>query len=321
MDMALQGTDNLLLVKEAVDKLKKVPPIIEVSAHEEVNVDLCFLVLAHLIDSKKPRTRVIPYEEAKLVVDIRVKKIESSFQAVLDWKLVDFTMETEAAIELVKKEVEWQSVAQLKGTERCKKLVKLKMSELWLKAVEKQKKMFFEVLPGSISTLLQDVTLTDTVDSCLTRVMNHEQFHEHFVNVERWEENKEFLFRFSIQVPVSILKGEGGLKCIQEHMQQLQSVLKEERAKVKIKSVLENTSALLPGTRGCLDTHSTLVFSNIYTNTMLHRNTLYDVHVQKCRRRACNLLAHIRNLNCMASTHVSVHLTHTWVDLILLSCF
>ena len=246
MDMALP--DNISVVKEAVDKLKKVPPMIEVSAHEDVNVDVCFLALAHLIDSKKPRTRVILYEEAKSIVDARVKKNENSFQAVLDWKLVDFTMETEAALELVKKEVEWQSVAQLKGTERCKKLVKMKMSELWLKAVEKQKKMFFEVLPSSVSTLLQDVTLADTVDSCLTRIMNHEQFPDHFVDVDRWEENKEFLFRFSVQVPVSILKGEGGLKCIQEHMQQLQSVLKEERAKVKIKNVLENTSALLPGT-------------------------------------------------------------------------
>lgn len=253
MDMAVP--ENLTVVKEVVDKLKKVPQLVEVSAHEGVNIDLCFLVLAHLVDSKKPRSRIVPYEEAKGIVDARVKKNETSFKGLLDWKLTDFAMAKETAFELVKKEIEWQSVAQLKGTERCKKLVRLRLSELWVAAIENKRKIFHEHLPGYISSLLTEVTLVDTVDTCLARVIEHKQFSEHFVNTENWEENKEFLLSSSSHVPISVLKSEVGLRCVQEHMHQLQTIIREERAKEKIKNVLENSSSLLPGMCVCLSVH------------------------------------------------------------------
>ncbi|KAK2713481.1 hypothetical protein QYM36_009375 [Artemia franciscana] len=39
-------------------------PIVETSAHENVNVDLAFVILAQLIDKTKGRTRIVPYSEA-----------------------------------------------------------------------------------------------------------------------------------------------------------------------------------------------------------------------------------------------------------------
>jgi len=44
-------------------------PIIETSAHQNINVDMAFLALANLIDRFKGRTKIIPYLES-----VRIKK-------------------------------------------------------------------------------------------------------------------------------------------------------------------------------------------------------------------------------------------------------
>ena len=94
-------TDNMASIREAVEKLKRGPPCVEVSSHMGVNVDLCFLLLAHLIDSHKPRSRNVSFDEAKQVVDQRVKKNEYAFSDLLDSQLTDFNMALEQAVEKV----------------------------------------------------------------------------------------------------------------------------------------------------------------------------------------------------------------------------
>ena len=69
-------------VNEVLAHCKKQLLVIEVSALKGVNVDLCFLVLAHLVDPKKPKSRIIPYSEGKAHLDDRIRKNEVSFQQV-----------------------------------------------------------------------------------------------------------------------------------------------------------------------------------------------------------------------------------------------
>ena len=97
--MATAG--NMVAIHEAVEKLKRGPPCVEISSHMGVNVDLCFLLLAHLIDSRKPRSRNVSFDEAKQTVDQRVKKNEYAFSDLLDIQLTDFDMPIEQAIEKV----------------------------------------------------------------------------------------------------------------------------------------------------------------------------------------------------------------------------
>ena len=94
-------TENMTAIHEAVEKLKRSPPCVEVSAHMGVNVDLCFLLLAHLIDSHKPRSRNVSFDEAKQIVDQRVKKNEYAFSDLLDTELTDFAMPLNEAAEKV----------------------------------------------------------------------------------------------------------------------------------------------------------------------------------------------------------------------------
>ena len=77
---------------EILAKTKRQLTVIEASAEKGVNVDLCFLVLAHLVDSKLPRTKITTFAEADLNLKERIRKNEETFQQVLDERVVDFSI-------------------------------------------------------------------------------------------------------------------------------------------------------------------------------------------------------------------------------------
>lgn len=179
------------------------------SSHEGVNTDLCFLYLAHLLDSRKSKSRVVSYEEANSVIKSRIKKNEASFNIALSHKLTDFTMPLVKAVELMMSEPEWHGVAQLKGKDRCTRLVKFRLVELLGEEVKKQEKIFLELLPEYLHHLLPEVTLTDTYDTSMTLLRQHPEFSNHFIEIDDWENDNEFIFSFSRKIPISLLEKEG----------------------------------------------------------------------------------------------------------------
>lgn len=64
--------------------------MVETSAHENVNVDLAFLVLAQMIDKSKNRMRIVPFAEAarsrKDVLDV----VTEAFQRLIRAQVTDF---------------------------------------------------------------------------------------------------------------------------------------------------------------------------------------------------------------------------------------
>ena len=200
---------KIIEVNELLSKLKRAPQIIEVSSHDGVNIDSCFLTLAHNIDSHKPRVRLLSYDEASSIVKERKGKNEKFFKAMLDNKLTDFTMSKTKAVLLVKKEPEWEGVAQLLGSQRCERLVNVRLGNLHIEAVMKQTNMFKEMLPEYLSIVLPQVTLQDTAGGCLDVIKNHDKFEEYFIHINNWTDDVEFLHTFSNRVPFSFIEKEG----------------------------------------------------------------------------------------------------------------
>ena len=128
---------------------------------------------------------------------------------MLEKKLIDFMMPLTTAVTMVKKEPEWEGVAQLKGSPRCEKLVKIKMGQLHIQAVMKRKEMFKEMLPEYLSILLPSVSLDDTVESCLAVIKDHADFDEYLNNVKNWPDNTDYLYSFSEKIPFAFVQNEG----------------------------------------------------------------------------------------------------------------
>ena len=63
--------------EKLVSKVRGNIPIVESSAHDNINVELAFLTLSHLIDRTKGRPKIVPYAEAskarKEIMDVALE--------------------------------------------------------------------------------------------------------------------------------------------------------------------------------------------------------------------------------------------------------
>ena len=209
---------SVAAVNEMVLKTKRHVPVIEVSALKGVNVDLCFLILCHLVDTKKPRTRITTYSDAKQHLDDRIRKNEYSFQYVLDNKLTDFSLSVEAASTMLHNEVEFQLLRELCGIERLHKLVRAKLNYLKKEAVEKKLAHTLEQLPAVLDTLLPELPLEASVDSCVRMLKEREKSMECLVDLDNWREDNEYLKKTAIVVPLSLFSEEQGRELLQKHI-------------------------------------------------------------------------------------------------------
>ena len=220
---------SVATITEIVSKYKKVQgPFIEVSAVKGVNVDMCFLVLAHLIDSKKPRTKVVSYSDSKAQLDERVRRLEVALQAVLDELVTDFYETLPDACSKLKSIPEFSLLKDLTGLERVNRLVKAKLNylkQLWVKELCSH----YEVmLPNILKQLLPSLDLNATSETAQALLKQNPDFGKHFVEVADWKENKDFLkkaedfFKKAEELlPFSFLSEDGGSAILEKHINEV----------------------------------------------------------------------------------------------------
>lgn len=200
---------------------KQQVPMVEVSAVKGVNVDTCFLVLAHLIDPRKPKTKIISYAESKSLLDDRTRRNEEALQAVLDERLIDFSMSLEEASKSLKSVVEYQILVDLSGQERVNKLVRAKLNYLKLQLVKTKTSQFVDMLPHILLAMLPVLQLNATMDSAKALLRSSSKFSRYFAIVDNWKEDSNFLKYTSDVVPFEFLEDKQGQEILDNHMNEV----------------------------------------------------------------------------------------------------
>lgn len=211
---------SVAAILEIISHYKKLQTtVVEVSAVKSVNVDLCFLVLAHLIDSKKPRTRILSYADSKAILDERVRRLEEALQCVLDELLREFHVTVTAACQTLKTITEFNTLIELSGTERVHKLVRAKLSYLKQHVVKTKCTHFEEMLPHMLTAMLPSIEPDATVDSCIHLLRQGAKFDMYFVDVEDWREDTEFLKSpLDDHIPFQFVSDDVGKELLEKHM-------------------------------------------------------------------------------------------------------
>lgn len=65
-------------------------PIIETSAHQNINVDTAFIALAHLIDRFKGRTKIVPYLESVRMRKEVLNSTTDAYQTMIQSQVIAF---------------------------------------------------------------------------------------------------------------------------------------------------------------------------------------------------------------------------------------
>lgn len=211
--------NSVAVVNEIVAKAKKQVPLIEVSALKGVNVELCFLVLAHLVDTRKPRSKMVTYHDSKSLLESRIYNNEESFQKVLDTTLSRFDTSLDDARKMLKGHVEFKLLTEICGTNRVNRLIKAKLRYLKQELVKKKETAYTEMLPHIFRAILENLELDATLKSCKEALHCSTKFPKYFVDVKDWRDDVEFLNREDTDhVPFEILDDDTAEELLQKHM-------------------------------------------------------------------------------------------------------
>ena len=210
---------SVSIVSDIVAKSKKQIPLVEVSALKGVNVELCFLVLAHLVDTRKPRSKMVTYSESKSLRESRIQHNEESFQKVLDINLTHFDTKLQDARKMLESHVEFKLLTELCGTERVNKLIKAKLRYLKQVLVKKKETSYIEMLPHIFNAILSSLELSATLKSCKEMLHCSTKFPKYFVDVKNWKDDIEFLNKEDTDhVPFEIVDEDLSEELLQKHI-------------------------------------------------------------------------------------------------------
>lgn len=235
-------------MQDIVAKMKKqVHNTVEVSALKGINVDLCFLLLAHLIDSKKPNSRLVTYASAKTHMDDRIGSCERSFQELLDRDLKDFTMLIETFMTKFSGSPEYKLVVELCGTQRVRKLVQAKLNYIKKIQVQRLTEDFLSRVPVLLAELLPDLELEATPELCRDRLKQMPNFSTYFCEEKNWEDNIPFLARASPTIPFGLMSDSKAMELIRAHIEKVVTTKLRKQAYDKLKAALAVATQLKPG--------------------------------------------------------------------------
>ena len=149
----VREVEKILTRKE----FKSAIPLVETSAHENVNIETAFLLLAHMIDKSKTKTKVIPFEEAmrsrKEIKDVA----REAFKQLLRTKIIDHKTTWVLVKRKLEKESDYQHHVDLFGTDATRKLVKQHTVQLREDLIKRRQNLFLKRLPDVLSHFLPDL--------------------------------------------------------------------------------------------------------------------------------------------------------------------
>lgn len=155
-----QDEVNDFIYKEAerlVQKFKGAVPMVETSAHKNINVEAAFLTLAQLIDRTKNRPKIVPYAEAararREVLDVATEAYLSLVRShVTDYKALWIPIHRR-----LQNNSDYTHFVELFGTDEARKLFRRHVLQLRDEFVRQKQDVFLRKLEVILRQVLPDL--------------------------------------------------------------------------------------------------------------------------------------------------------------------
>ena len=146
--------EKLLTRKE----FKSSIPLVETSAHDNVNVEAAFLLLGHMMmDKSKVRTKVIPFNEASKARKEVMEVAKEAFKNLLRQKITDSKINWASARKKLEKESDYLHFVDLFGTDKARSLVRQHTRHLREELIKQKQNLFLKRLPDVLAHFLPDL--------------------------------------------------------------------------------------------------------------------------------------------------------------------
>ncbi|XP_035709893.1 rho GTPase-activating protein 190 isoform X2 [Folsomia candida] len=157
-------------------------PVVETSSHDNVNVDVAFLLLAQLIDKVKNRIRPLSYNETARNRKDMLDSVSDSFQALIQSHVTDHrSVWTPVYRELLKYPA-FQRYIELFGEDCAQRLFRRHLKRLKDEFLSRRERRYLEKLPEILQTLFPDqLPENQSWDMVLQRIKEHPECALYFV--------------------------------------------------------------------------------------------------------------------------------------------
>ncbi|XP_078662465.1 rho GTPase-activating protein 5-like isoform X8 [Branchiostoma floridae x Branchiostoma belcheri] len=266
-------------------------PLVETSAHENVNVDLAFVVLAQMIDKSRGKSKIIPFHEAALrrkeVLDVATE----AYQNLVVRTVRDYHDTWNSVSKKLEREPDFQHYCDLLGKMSAKKLFRRHIKKLKEEHQARKQVEYLSQLPRALDALAPslDLILDRTWPSVQNILQRQDQFEEWFVVLPDdmpWRESDHVDNLVDKRIPFDLLEMPEAETVFKNHVNKLQAAQKKERMKHEFRKLLEHTGHVLPG-KPWEDVHIFLMEEESYQElTEGEKIDIYSCHQRELIDRA-----------------------------------
>lgn len=247
---------NDLYVREAHkliqrNEYKNNIPLVESSAHDCVNIDICFMLLAQMIEKSKVRSKIPSYNEAAMTRKEIMDAASDAFMRLIRIHVTDCHAMWSHTVKKLNSHKEWIHFVQLFGLDGTQRLFRRHIKKLKDEQLAKQVAHYMEMLPDVLHELIPGFnTLTDTEwPSIQQYIKNHPNFAQYFFERPEdlpWSEcigegNEE------TRIPFDVLDTPEAETVFKNYINVLQQEQKRMEWKKQFKELLEDTGYVTPG--------------------------------------------------------------------------
>ncbi len=149
-------------LEKMVSKQRGNIPIVESSAHNNINVELAFLTLSHLIDRTKGRPKIVPYSEAakarKEIMDVALE----AYKHLIRSQVTDHRALWMPVLRQLQHHPDYGHFVELSGTEKAKQIFMQHVRKLREEFIQRRQELYLEKLKDILKVILPDlITIAD----------------------------------------------------------------------------------------------------------------------------------------------------------------
>ncbi|XP_058444677.1 rho GTPase-activating protein 190 isoform X1 [Malaya genurostris] len=293
--------------------------LVESSAHESINVDLGFIILAQIIDKAKQRSKIVSYSEAAKQRTDLLNTSSEYVTRLIRTQITDHRSIWTSSSKKLASHREWNDFLELFGQEAGQRIFRRHIKKLREDYQAKKLQSYMdsfacvlqEILPDMNSINLELDTFNDW-QSIRNYFRNHVEYEQYFFDaVERggsWAELSDMSdMEDENRIPFDILDTAEAETVFKNHMNALQQEQKRLEWKKQFKKLLEETGYVTPGKqlaevrvlfmgRECFEALSEHDCQQIYDN---HQRELIETakhNFQELLMEHADLFYHFKNI-------------------------
>ncbi|XP_071043987.1 rho GTPase-activating protein 190 isoform X37 [Parasteatoda tepidariorum] len=246
-EMYVKEAERLVSRKEFKNNI----PIVETSSHENVNVDLTFIITAQMIDRTKGKAKLVPFFDSarsrKEVLDFCTE----SYQSLIRAQVTDYRALWSSVSKKFAQNQDFIHYCELFGHDAAQKMFRRHVKKLKEEYIGRKMQMYIRILPEVFGELLPDLASIGDGgwENVRIKLQQHPDFSQYFLESPDempWQES-DLVDSNETRIPLDILDTAEAEACFEEHKAALEAEERRKEMRQQFKELLEETGYVTPG--------------------------------------------------------------------------